>query len=41
MTIGARVTPRIFTISAEELAAHAAAVAGLGAKAIWREYAGA
>jgi len=41
LTIGARVAPRIFAVSAEELAAHAAAVAGLGAKAIWREYAAA
>ena len=39
MAIGPRLTPRMFNVSAEELAAHAAAVVALGAKAIWREYA--
>jgi DNA polymerase-3 subunit epsilon len=39
MTIGARPLPRRFNLSAEELAAHAAAVARLGEKAIWRQYA--
>ena len=38
LTIGARPSPRVFNVSAADLAAHAAAVAGLGAKAIWREY---
>jgi DNA polymerase-3 subunit epsilon len=41
MAIMPRMIPRAFTISTEELAAHAAAVAALGAKAIWREYAAA
>jgi DNA polymerase-3 subunit epsilon len=41
VAIGARLMPRAFTVSVEELAAHAAAIAGLGAKAIWREYAAA
>ena len=38
VTLGARTTPRVFNVTAEELAAHAAAVERLGAKAIWREY---
>ena len=38
-TIGARPTPRVFNVSAEELAAHAVAVAGLGDKALWLSYA--
>ena len=33
-----RVEPRRFAISAEEMAAHQAAVARIGAKAIWRQY---
>ena len=37
-TIGARPTPRVFNVSAGELAAHAAAVAGLGSKAIWHAF---
>jgi DNA polymerase-3 subunit epsilon len=41
MAIMPRMTPRVFNVSPEELAAHAAAVAALGAKAIWREYAAA
>ena len=36
--IGARTSPRVFNVSAEDLAAHRAAVERLGAKAIWREY---
>lgn len=36
--IGARTVPRVFNVSAEEIAAHRAAVERLGAKAIWREY---
>jgi DNA polymerase-3 subunit epsilon len=39
LTISARPTPRLFKVSAEELAAHATAIAGLGAKAIWNQYA--
>lgn len=41
MAIMPRMTPLVFNVSPEELAAHAAAVAALGAKAIWREYAAA
>jgi DNA polymerase-3 subunit epsilon len=36
--IDARATERRFTISAEELAAHRAAIAGIGDKAIWLKY---
>ncbi len=36
--IGARPTPRAFNVSAEELAAHAAAVSALGDKALWLRY---
>jgi DNA polymerase-3 subunit epsilon len=36
--LGQRTTPRAFNVSAEDLAAHRAAVERLGAKAIWREY---
>ena len=36
--IAPRLTPRTFTVSAGELAAHAAAVASLGVKAIWNKY---
>ncbi|HVY19136.1 MAG TPA: DNA polymerase III subunit epsilon [Bauldia sp.] len=39
IAIGARTTPRRFNVSAEELAAHAAVIAKLGEKAIWRQYA--
>jgi DNA polymerase-3 subunit epsilon len=39
--IGARPTARVFNVSAEELAAHAAAVAAIGGKAIWLSYAAA
>jgi DNA polymerase-3 subunit epsilon len=36
--IGARSVPRAFQISAEEAAAHAAAVTALGDKAVWKKY---
>jgi DNA polymerase-3 subunit epsilon len=36
--IDARATERRFTISAEEIAAHRAAIAGIGDKAIWLKY---
>ena len=36
--IGVRAAPRAFRISAEEIAAHRAAIERLGAKAIWRNY---
>jgi DNA polymerase-3 subunit epsilon len=36
--IDARATERRFTISAEEIAAHRAAIAGIGEKAIWLKY---
>jgi DNA polymerase-3 subunit epsilon len=36
--IPARTMPRVFAVSAEELAAHAAVVAALGDKALWRRY---
>ncbi len=36
--IAVRITPRRFTVTPEELAAHAAVVAKLGEKAIWRQY---
>jgi DNA polymerase-3 subunit epsilon len=39
IVIGARTTPRRFTVTPEELAAHAAVIAKLGEKAIWRQYA--
>ncbi len=38
IAIAGRTTPRAFTISPQEMAAHAAAVASLGAKAIWNKY---
>jgi DNA polymerase-3 subunit epsilon len=38
IAIGTRAAPRLFTISAEEIAAHAAAIAKLGDKAIWNQY---
>jgi DNA polymerase-3 subunit epsilon len=38
VTIDARVTARRFTISAEEIAAHRAAIARIGEKAIWLKY---
>jgi DNA polymerase-3 subunit epsilon len=41
IVIGQRTTPRRFNVSAEELAAHAAVIAKLGEKAIWRQYAAA
>lgn len=39
IVLGARTTPRRFTVTPEELAAHAAVIAKLGEKAIWRQYA--
>ncbi|MEJ0011359.1 MAG: DNA polymerase III subunit epsilon [Bauldia sp.] len=39
IVLGVRQTPRRFTVTPEELAAHAAVVAKLGEKAIWRQYA--
>ncbi len=36
--IGQRTIPRAFQISAEDIAAHEAAVAALGDKALWRKY---
>jgi DNA polymerase-3 subunit epsilon len=39
IAIGPRTTPRRFNVSSEELAAHAAVLAKLGEKAIWRQYA--
>ena len=36
--IAPRLAPRTFAVSAAELAAHAAAVASLGAKALWNKY---
>jgi DNA polymerase-3 subunit epsilon len=36
--IGARAIPRAFQISAEDVAAHQAAVVALGDKALWRKY---
>ncbi len=36
--VGERPAPRLFTLSAEEQGAHAAAVERLGDKAIWRDY---
>jgi DNA polymerase-3 subunit epsilon len=38
IAIAARTTPRRFNVSSEELAAHAAVLAKLGEKAIWRQY---
>ena len=37
-TLGARPAVRIFTIDADEIIAHRAAIAGLGRKAIWLKY---
>jgi DNA polymerase-3 subunit epsilon len=39
--VGGRPAPRAFTIGAEEIAAHRAAIAELGEAAIWRRYLGA
>jgi DNA polymerase-3 subunit epsilon len=36
--VAVRPNPRIFTLTEADIAAHRAAVARLGAKAIWREY---
>ena len=38
IVIGPRTTPRAFIISAAEIAAHRAAIAGIGPKALWSQY---
>jgi len=38
VVLGGRTAPRIFTISPQEMATHAAAVASLGVKAIWNKF---
>jgi DNA polymerase-3 subunit epsilon len=38
VVVGERLAPRVFTISPEDAAAHQAAVARLGEKALWRSY---
>jgi DNA polymerase-3 subunit epsilon len=38
VSVGARPVPRLFSVTAEELAAHRAALERLGDKAIWRGY---
>jgi DNA polymerase-3 subunit epsilon len=38
IALASRTTPRAFTVSPQEMAAHAAAVALLGAKAIWNKF---